>query len=452
MTGQRVSPPHMPRRRGRAFLIAAFTSMLLFSLAGPAYSYWTATSSGPYGLAKAATLTPPVLTAGTATTTTVPLSWTQPFTPTAYTLAQSPGTLAGCNTAPGTGSSGCTATGLIPNTSYTWTLTAFRNNWVQTATATTTTPKQATSTALTNLTPSTGGSGTIFNATATVTGSSSYGTPAGTVTFSMFTSATCTGTATYNTAALTLNAGTIAGSLQPVAGTYYWRATYTPTDAYNLTSTSSCSSAITVTPGGTFTAIGTPVTKTGTSTSVAVPYPAGTTTGDLVILVVVNNGSQTSTVPAGWTVIASPGSTVKLQAWWHKSGAETSVTLPSFGASASGGATAWVLDYKNMANPATAGISSNTASSGSSLTPNNLTTTNANTTVISLVAINAARSLTLPTPRSFTLRTAVQDTTLTGRALGVADGFVATAGTVPSPTWSAGASSSWAYITVAFTS
>ena len=42
-------------------------------------------------------------------------------------------------------------------------------------------------------------------------------------------------------AGATLAAGTVTGSLQPASGTYYWRATYTPTDTYNLTSTSACS-------------------------------------------------------------------------------------------------------------------------------------------------------------------------------------------------------------------
>ena len=60
--------------------------------------------------------------------------------------------------------------------------------------------------------------------------------------------AACSGAAAYTSAATALSGGTATGSLQPVAGTYHWRATYTPTDSYNLTSTSACSSVITVVP------------------------------------------------------------------------------------------------------------------------------------------------------------------------------------------------------------
>ena len=52
------------------------------------------------------------------------------------------------------------------------------------------------------------------------------------------------------------------------------------------------------------------------------------------------------------------------------------------------GATAWVIVYKNMANPALAGVSSGVATALLSFTPPNLTTTAANTTVISLVGIH----------------------------------------------------------------
>lgn len=189
----------------------------------------------------------PTLTTGSVAATSVALSWTKSFTPTAYALSQSAGSLAGCATAPSTASSGCTATGLTPNTSYTWTLTASLSNWSKQATVSATTSKQATTTTLSNLTPTTASAGTSFSATATVAGSSGFGTPAGTVVFSLYTSSSCSGGASYATSAQTLSAGAATGSLQPAAGTYYWRAVYTPTDAYNLTSTSACSSAITVT-------------------------------------------------------------------------------------------------------------------------------------------------------------------------------------------------------------
>ncbi len=223
------------------------TTMLLLALAGPAHSYWTASATGPYGQAQAATLTAPTLSKGSVTATSALLSWTQPFAPTSYALSQSPGTLTGCSTTPGVATTGCTATSLAPNTGYTWTLTASYRSWLRTATVSATTAKQSTTTTLSNLTPTSAASGHSFSATATVTGASGYGTPAGTVTFSLFTSATCGGTASYTSAATALSAGAATGTLQPAAvGTYYWRATYTPTDSYNLASTSACSAAITV--------------------------------------------------------------------------------------------------------------------------------------------------------------------------------------------------------------
>jgi hypothetical protein len=363
----------------------------------------------------------------------------------------------GCPASPGTGASGCTATSLIPNTTYTWTLSAFYYNWVSPPVVSATTGKQATTTTLSNLTPTTGDAGTSFNATATVAGNAGYGTPAGTAVFSLFTSATCGGSASYTSAALPLSAGSATASLQPAVGTYYWRATYTPTDTYNLTSTSACSAAITVTAaGGTYSGAGAPVTVTSSTKDLAIPYPAGTASGDLMLLVVVNNASQDSKVnTSGWTLIDSPalgGANMEMQAWWHTAGAaESSATMEI--KTNSNGATAWILDYKNMSSPALNAFTSGTSSSASSLTPTTLTTTAGNTTVISLAGINAARTLSLATPQGFAFRASLQNSTGSGRALGVADRYAAPAGAVSSPTWTQGATTSqWAWITVAFTS
>ncbi len=236
-----------PRRGLRGRLVVAVTAGLLVVVAGPAYSYWSASSTGAYARARAATLTPPVFSAGSVTATSAALAWTRPFTPTAYALGQSTGTLTGCPAAPATASTGCTATSLTPNTSYTWTLASSFHAWVSPATVAATTSKQATTTTLSAITPSTGSSGTSFSATATVSGDAGYGTPAGSVVLALYTGATCTGTPSYTTPAQALSGGAATAALQPAAGTYYWQATYSPTDSYNLASTSSCSAAITVT-------------------------------------------------------------------------------------------------------------------------------------------------------------------------------------------------------------
>ena len=364
--------------------------------------------------------------------------------------------MSGCPPAPGTGSTGCSATSLTPNTSYTWTLAASRYNWVSPAVVSATTPKQATTTTLSNITPTTGAAGTSFSATATVTGTSSYGTPAGTAVVSLYTSPTCGGSASYTSSALSLSAGSVTTAFQPATGTYYWRATYTPTDSYNLTSTSDCSAAIIVTAsGGTYAGAGTPVTVTSSTKDLVVPYPAGTAAGDLVLLVLVNNASQSSKIDSsGWTEIASPalgGANMAMDAWWHTAGPEASATMQI--KTDSKGATAWILTYKNMSSPALAGVASGTASSASSLTPTTLTTTAANTTVISLAGVNAARTLSLATPQGFGFRASLQNTGGNGRAVGIADRYAASAGGATSPTWTQGTTTSqWAWITMAFTS
>jgi len=243
-TPARHRAPVQVGRRRRRFLAVAVTALVL-GVGGAGHAFWTASSTGSYAKAQAATLTAPTVTAGSVTATSVALGWSTSFSPTALTLAQSSGSLGGCSASPAAASTGCTATGLTPNTSYTWTLTAARSSWTSAGTVTATTSRQSTSTTLSNLTPPSGSQGSSFAATATVAG---YGTPAGTVVFSLFTDSACSGAASYTTSALTLSGGAVTGSLQPTAGTYYWRGTYTPSDAYNLASTSACSAAITVAP------------------------------------------------------------------------------------------------------------------------------------------------------------------------------------------------------------
>jgi hypothetical protein len=291
-----------------------------------------------------------------------------------------------------------------------------------------------------------------------VTGDDGYGTPAGTVVLSLYPTADCSGPASYATAPQTLTAGSAVGTLSPAAGTYRWRAVYTPTDGINLTSTSGCSNPITVNASAaSYVGAGTPVTVAANESDVAIPYPAGTSPGDLVLLVVVNSSTRESNVDEpGWSLIADPqlGSLdMEMTAFWHTAGTETSVLMSRFRARSSG-ATAWVLAYTNVGTPALAGVSSGTTLSAASVTPAAVTTTAPNTTVISLVGINASRSLSLSTAQGFTARASLTQATPTpGRALGVADRSVAVAGSVTAPTWTEGANpSQWAYITAAFSS
>ncbi len=235
-------------RRGtvkRTGLLAAGCTVALACglVPAPALAYFTAGGSGT-GTAATGTLPTPVLTAPSVTATSATLSWNRPFEPTGYDLTQSPGSLIQSPDSPtATGDTSCTASGLIPNTPYTWSLSAAMHSWGSLATVTAVTPKQDTKT-INTTTPTTGPAGTSFTATAAVTGDDSYGTPAGTVTFGLYTASDCSGDPS-STTAQGLTDGSATGSLQPTAGTYHWQATYTPTDEYNNPSTSGCT-AITV--------------------------------------------------------------------------------------------------------------------------------------------------------------------------------------------------------------
>ena len=82
-----------------------------------------------------------------------------------------------------------------------------------------------------------------------------------------------------------------------------------------------------------------------------------------------------------------------------------------------------------------------------------MTTNGADATAISIVAVKAANSLALATPRGFSLQLATTHTpNPQGVALGVADLLVPSAGSTPaSPTWSqSGTAAQWAWATVAF--
>ncbi|TIC88258.1 hypothetical protein E8D34_04780 [Nocardioides sp. GY 10113] len=245
MTGGRHRAPTVRRRGRRRRLLGVALTALVALGAGPAHAFWTATSTAPDAWARAATLAAPVLTQGASTPTSVALSWSTSFTPTSVELSQSDGTLAGCSASPSpTATGGCTATGLVPNTRYTWTLTARRHGWVTQQSLTVTTDKQAATVAVGGLPATTGPAGASFSATATVTG---FGTPAGTVLFRLFKDPSCT-TLAQAAGAVPLRSGTATGSVQPAhAGTYYWQAEYTPTDGHHLPATSPCGPSITVT-------------------------------------------------------------------------------------------------------------------------------------------------------------------------------------------------------------
>ena len=234
-------------RTGRGWQVTIL-ALVLFAAATPAYGFWTASTTGSYATATAATLPAPSLTTGSVTATSAALSWAPGFTPTGLDLEQSPASLTGCPGAPGVATSGCTASGLTPNTSYTWTLRGHVHAWVATSKASATTSRQSTTVTLVGTSALLGIVGASFTATATVTGDSGYGTPAGTATFSLYSTSACSGTAAYTSSPRTLSGGSASATFIPLVGTYYWHAAYSPTDSYNLPSASDCGPAVSVLP------------------------------------------------------------------------------------------------------------------------------------------------------------------------------------------------------------
>jgi hypothetical protein len=299
---------------GRFFSpIVLLVGGFLFVSAGAAFGYLSATGSGSAS-AKATTLgTPGTGTFGTATPVTVVVNWgtsanlpASGGSPDGYEVLRSTTsggetevTSGGCafsSTSVSTATT-CTDSGLTPNTTYFYKVMAVYDLWVSPTNAefTTTTPKQATTTTLSNLTLS-GAASTAFSAKATVTGNSGFGTPAGTVTFGLYTTNTCS-SAVYSSTADTLSGGSVMGSVTPtVGGTYFWGATYTPTDTFNLTSSACSATPVTVyavNGSGTMTVSPMAVLQSSTGNTLTFTYTAaagGT-----------NGGEVDVAVPSGWT-------------------------------------------------------------------------------------------------------------------------------------------------------
>lgn len=118
----------LPGRIVPAGFVIALAAVL--SAPGAALALFSGAPTPQTASVTAAAISSPATFTATATgSSTASLSWTAPSTLTGYTLSQSPGTLAGCSPTPSSGTTSCTATGLLPATTYTWTLTAVYNNW-----------------------------------------------------------------------------------------------------------------------------------------------------------------------------------------------------------------------------------------------------------------------------------------------------------------------------------
>ena len=195
---------------------------------------------------------------------------------------------------------------------------------------------------------------------------------------------------------------------------------------------------------------------------VTVPYPPSTEVGDLLLLIAVCGANKAPAVPAGWTQLVSRGSSgtssiYLLIAWREADGANST----SFDPRSNGtGTSVRIVNYGkfrgNTASPAPSAVTivSGTANATTSFTPSpDVSTTGSTSTVISVVALSAANSPTVSSPRSFTQRISQNLYPGSGAlSIGLADAVVSTSGaSAPSPTWSqAGSPIGWMYATFAF--
>lgn len=117
-----------------AAAVALATVVVLASFGGAAWAAWNIPGAGQ-GTAQAATLVAPIVTAGQAQaspSTVIAVSWTDPgqLTGVAYSVTRNGVPVPGCSSSP------CTDSSLSPGTSYTYVVTASRNSWSRSGTAT----------------------------------------------------------------------------------------------------------------------------------------------------------------------------------------------------------------------------------------------------------------------------------------------------------------------------
>ena len=218
----------------RSSVVAVFTMVLASStMAWAIFSGTGATATGSFN---AGTINAPTAFATSSVApTSVLLSWTAPTSPseTSYTLSQSPGTIAGCSATPSAGTTSCTASGLTPNTLYTWTLTAYYDNWQSTSVTVSVTTPKATPTITTASNPASVIVGGSIDDQAFVAGGYD---PTGVITWSLYNNAGCTGTPVFSSS----HGGPLAGDstyssgyyATTAADTYTWGINYVG-DNYN---------------------------------------------------------------------------------------------------------------------------------------------------------------------------------------------------------------------------
>ena len=212
-------------------------------------------------------------------------------------------------------------------------------------------------------------------------------------------------------------------------------------------------------PRVSFAAAG-PLTTVNSSATVIVPYPTGTSSGDLLLLVARSARNRSVANPSGWTQLVSTGgqSFGDLLVSWRIADTSTSVTVST---NTNGvGAAAQVLRFVRgrgySGTPQAAMLSpvSGTGVASSSWTLPGAVTVNAtNATVVSVATVIGANALSSSVDQGFVLRSAsAAPSQNNGFAVGVADSSSwDTGATVSSPTWTqTGTAGAWVGALVAF--
>ena len=191
---------------------------------------------------------------------------------------------------------------------------------------------------------------------------------------------------------------------------------------------------------------------------IELPYPAGTSDGDLLVLVSFGGRSSVPGLPAGWSEIASlsqrgPNSS-NLYVAWRSADSTGAVTFDAVSNSA--GTVTRLFRYARAPGvtepPVLAGlVSSGMSAAAASLSSIGATTTASSATVVEIAALLDSSAIRLASDSHIARLT---ETSTPGRvtlAVGVADTYVADAGMSRGATWQQdGSTAEWLWTSVAF--
>ena len=181
---------------------------------------------------------------------------------------------------------------------------------------------------------------------------------------------------------------------------------------------------------------------TGANPTVAVP--TGFAAGDLLIINVTSNNSATST-PSGWTAVATQVGSQSITVFWkYAITGQTSVALTN----ASATTKAVMLAYRSAVGFEI--VPAFTTGTGTSATPNNVTTTQTNGYIVRIYADVSGAAATWTAPASTTSRVNSASTT-TVQGLLIVDELQAAIGVTTTRTATISTSRTWAAISIAIT-